>query len=196
MRFAEKAGIWTRALGRGVFPHQLAWVLDLPGRGLIMSARTVANRLPITPDAEVLEIGPGSGYYSVEVAKRIPDGHLKLLDIQQGMLDQSARKLKAAGVSNFSTHLADGKALPFEAGSLDAIFLVTVFGEIEAKDEFLGEARRVLKHGGILSITEHHPDPDFESAEAVATLARAHKFVAVQQLGWRWAFTLNLAASG
>lgn len=196
MNFTEYVGIWKRALGKGVFPHQLTWILDLPGRGLIMSARTVASRLPVAPEAAVLEIGPGSGYYSVAAARRVPDGHLHLLDIQQGMLDQSAAKLRAAGVHNFSTHLSDGQALPFDTASLDAIFLVTVFGEIEARDCFLREAHRVLKPGGILSITEHHPDPDFESAEEVKESARAHKFVPVQKLGWRWAYTLNLVAIG
>lgn len=194
MNIAERIKILGRTFGKGVFPQQMTWILDLPGRGVLMSARTVANRLPIAPDAEVLEIGPGSGYYSVDVAKRIPDGHLKLLDIQQEMLDKTALRLRAAGISNFSTHRSDGRSLPFDSKSLDAIFLVTVFGEIEARDDFLREARRVLKPGGILSITEHHPDPDFESAEAVALAARAHDFVPVQTLGWRWAYTLNLVA--
>lgn len=192
MSLSEHVALWKRALGRGVFPHQLTWILDLPGRELIMSPTTVANRLPVRPDATVLEIGPGSGYYSVAVARRIPDGHLRLVDIQQGMLDQTAAKLQSAGIRHFSTHLSDGRTLPAEDASIDAIFLVTVFGEIEAREDFLREARRVLRPGGLLSITEHHPDPDFESAAAVIASVRPHGFVPLQQLGWRWAYTLNL----
>lgn len=195
MKLSEHFGIWSRAFGRGVFPHHMTWFLDLPGRGLIMSAKTVANRLPLAPDAEVLEVGPGSGYYSVEVAKRIPDGRLRLLDIQQEMLNKSERKLRAAGLKNFTTHQSDGKSLPFEANSIDAIFLITVFGEIEERDDFLSEASRVLKPRGVLSITEHHPDADFESAEKVADDVRAHGFVPIQKLGWRWAYTLNALAA-
>ena len=133
MNLSDRIGIWTRAFGRGVFPHQMSWFLELPGRGLIMSAKTVAERLPVRPDARVLEIGPGSGYYSVAVARRIPEGSLTLVDIQQEMLDKSARKLEAAGIANFSTKRSDGKSLPFEIGTFDALFLVTVFGEIEAR---------------------------------------------------------------
>lgn len=191
MKRPQLIGTLSRAFGRGVFPHQLMWILDLPGRGLIMSAHTVANRLPIRPDAHVLEIGPGSGYYSVEVARRIPDGRLTLLDIQQEMLDQSAEKLRSAGIQNFLTQQADGKALPFASGSFDALFMVTVFGEIEERDAFLDEAARVLKPDGVLSITEHHPDPDFEDAQAVAESLDAHGFVPLQTLGWRWAYTIN-----
>lgn len=191
MNLSERIGILRRGFGRGVFPHQLTWVLDLPGRQFIMSPKTVAGRLPVKPDAHVLEIGPGSGYYSVEVAKRIPQGQLTLLDIQPAMLEKTADKLRAAGISNFETQPADGGALPFENDSFDAIFMVTVFGEIEGRESFLSEAARVLRKGGVLSITEHHPDPDFESAEAIAGCLEAYGFVPLQKLGWRWAFTLN-----
>lgn len=191
MKLPEQLGIWSRAFGRGVFPHQLTWFLDLPGRGLIMSARTVAGRLPVKPDARVLEVGPGSGYYSVDVARRIPQGELTLFDIQQEMLDKSAEKLSAAGIGNFSCKQSDGKSLPFESGTFDAIFLVTVFGEIADRDGFLREAARVLKADGVLSITEHHPDPDFEHADTIAACLEEHGFVPLQTLGWRWAYTLN-----
>ena len=191
MKPSNQTGIWSRAFGRGVCPHQMTWILDLPGRGLIMSAKTVAERLPVRPDAQVLEVGCGSGYYSVEVARRIPQGTLTLLDIQQEMLEKSASKLKAAGISNVLTQVSDGKSLPFENASFDAVFLVTVFGEIEDRESFLLEAARVLKANGILSITEHHPDPDFEGALEVTACLQKHGFVPLQKLGWRWAYTLN-----
>lgn len=196
MKLSEQIGLWSRTIGRGVFPHQMTWILDLPGRGLIMSARTVAERLPVRPDARVLEIGPGSGYYSVEVARRIPEGSLTLLDIQQEMLDKSASALRAAGITNFSTRQSDGKALPFEDGAFDAVFMVTVFGEIAERESFLREAARVLKPNGVLSITEHHPDPDFEDAQVVAECLQRHGFVPLQKLGWRWAYTLNASKRG
>lgn len=116
---------------------------------------------------------------------------MTLLDIQQEMLDQSAEKLRSAGIQNFLTQQADGKALPFASGSFDALFMVTVFGEIEERDAFLDEAARVLKPDGVLSITEHHPDPDFEDVQAVAESLDAHGFVPLQTLGWRWAYTIN-----
>jgi len=191
MKIRETAGIWTRAFGRGVFPHQMTWFLDLPGRGMIMSAQTVAQRLPVVPDAHVLEVGPGSGYYSIAIARKIPQGKLVLLDIQAEMLQKSGDRLKVAGIANFQTQQADGKALPFAENSFDAIAMVTVFGEIEERSSFLQEAARVLKPVGVLSITEHHPDPDFEPAEKVMESVSSAGFVPLQKLGWRWAYTCN-----
>jgi ubiquinone/menaquinone biosynthesis C-methylase UbiE len=183
--------ILARAFGRGVFPHQLSWVLDLPGRGLLMSAKTVAQRLRVATDGHVLEVGPGSGYYSIEAAKRVPNGSLTLLDIQPEMLEKSARRLRAAGLHNFRTQLAEGTDLPFDDASFDAIFLVTVFGEIAEQGRFLAESYRVLRDGGVISITEHHPDPDFEPASAIARALVRHGFVPGSKEGWRWAFTLH-----
>lgn len=196
MKLPDQVGLLARTFGRGVFPHQMAWILDIPGRGLIMSARTVAGRLPVKPDAHVLELGPGSGYYSVELARRIPRGTLTLVDIQPEMLEKSASRLKAAGISNFATKQADGKSLPFEAASFDAIVMVTVFGEIEGRSSFLAEASRVLKPGGVLSISEHHPDPDFEASPDVARCLEQHGFTPSRKLGWRWAYTLNATKGG
>jgi len=196
MKLSDPIRILSRAFGRGVFPHQMTWFLDLPGRGLIMSANTVAERLPVKPNAHVLEIGPGSGYYSVKVARRIPDGKLTLLDVQSEMLEKSANKLKAAGITNFTTKQSDGKSLPFEDETFDAIFLVTVFGEIEERESFLLEAARVLKASGVLSITEHHPDPDFEQIHDVAECLSQHGFIPTQKMGWRWAYTLNASKIG
>lgn len=183
--------ILKNTFGRGVMPHELSVILDLPGRGLILSAKTVASRLPVAPDADVLEVGPGSGYYSLEAARCVPQGTLALVDLQDEMLQKCRRKLEAAGVSNFTTHTTDAATLPFDDDRFDAIFMVTVFGEIDDRETFLAEAYRVLRPGGVLSINEHHPDPDFEAYPAVAREVEAHGFVAGERMGWRWAWTMN-----
>lgn len=185
--------IIRNAFGRGVFPHEMTWFLDLPGRGFIMSAKTVANRLPVASNATVLEVGPGSGYYSIEIAKKLVHGRLEILDIQKEMLEKCQSKLDRAGLQNYSTNLGDGKILPFNDNEFDAICMVTVFGEIEGRQEFLEESRRVLKPNGILSITEHHPDPDFEHAKGLQEEVEKHDFIMLQKLGWRWAYTANFS---
>lgn len=190
----QQLDIWTKAFGRGVYPHQMTWFLDLPLRELIMPAATVADRLPVTSDATVVEVGPGSGYYSVNIAQKISNGRLILVDIQQEMLDKCLKKLADANIRNVQTLLSDAKTLPVGDSSADAITLTTVFGEISDRQRFLSEAHRALKTGGILSVTEHHPDPDFESAEQVIELVKTYQgsaFSVLQQLGWRWAHTVN-----
>ena len=82
MRSAEK-GILRRFFGKGIYPSQISFWLDFPLRRLILSPKKLADRLHLKENFQVLEIGPGSGYFSVEVARRIPHGHLELFDLQK-----------------------------------------------------------------------------------------------------------------
>jgi ubiquinone/menaquinone biosynthesis C-methylase UbiE len=51
--------------------------------------------------------------------------------------------------------------LPFSDGSMDVVYMVTVFQEIPDKNRALAEIKRVLKPGGILAISEWFVDPDY-----------------------------------
>ena len=187
-------GAWRQALARGIFPHQLAWFLELPARRLVMSPELLASRLPLRPDASVLEIGPGSGYYSLEVALRIPAGRLELFDIQPEMLARCRAKCEAAGLANVGFTTGDGASLPYPDASFDLVYMVTVFGEVHDQEACLRSIRRVLKPSGVLSISEHMPDPDFTPFEQLRRQVEASGFRLEAHFGRRWAYTANYRA--
>ena len=180
---------------RGVFPHETSFLLDLPWRNIVLSPRTLAARLSIRATSHVLEIGAGSGFYSVEVARKISEGHLGLLDLQPEMLKKAQQKLKAKGLSNVGYTLADAGKLPFKEDAFDLIFLVAVLGEIADQRAFLSEAHRVLKPGGTLSISEHLPDPDFSPFAKVRSLVEKEGFEFYDRHGGRWSYTVNFRES-
>jgi ubiquinone/menaquinone biosynthesis C-methylase UbiE len=165
--------VWNRFAGRGVYPHQLAWALLLPGRGLFLSARALTRALALRPDARVLEIGPGPGYFSAEVARAVPKGRLELVDVQREMLQKARRRLQRAGVRNSGYAQADAVHLPFRRGSFDAAFLVAVLGETPDAGECMAAVARVLRPGGTLLVAELPGDPDAVSEEQVQDLAVA-----------------------
>lgn len=190
-----KAIRWLRSVKRGlasgVFPHELSFFLDLPWRHLTLPPRRLAERLALAPTSRVLEVGAGSGFYSVEIARRVSNGHLELLDLQPEMLEKARRKLEAGGLSNAGYTLADARVLPFAEGAFDTIFLVAVLGEIAGQKAFLGEARRVLTPGGVLSVSEHLPDPDFSPLAKVKSLVEREGFEFFERHGPRWSYTAN-----
>jgi hypothetical protein len=55
----------------------------------------------------------------------------------------------------------------------------------------VAEAHRVLRAGGILSITEHLPDPDFRSVTRVRALVGRFGFTEREMRGGRWSYTIN-----
>ena len=62
---------------------------------------TLREMLSPEGDQRVLEVGPGTGYYSLHAVRWLePDGTLEVLDIQQEMLDHTMRRAHALGISN------------------------------------------------------------------------------------------------
>ena len=111
------------------------------------------------PGERVLEVGPGTGYYTVAVADWLgPDGRLELFDLQQEMLDHT---LRAAGelAGRMGATQGDARELPYPDASFDAAYLVTVLGEIPDQEAALRELRRVVKPGGRLVVGEIAVDP-------------------------------------
>jgi ubiquinone/menaquinone biosynthesis C-methylase UbiE len=108
----------------------------------------------------VLEVGPGTGYYSLDVAGSLgPQGRLDIFDLQQEMLDHTMRRALERGLENVHPAQGDARSLPYPDASFDAAFLVTVLGEIPDQDAALRELRRVLKPSGRLVVGEILFDP-------------------------------------
>lgn len=192
MNLKKWRDVWERFSGEGVYPHELAFVLDNPLRNLILPAGGLAERLHLSPDSRVLEIGPGPGYFSAEVARRIPQGGLVLLDIQREMLTKARTKLVRNGHSNFRLVQGDATKLPFAGGTFDVVFLVTVLGEVPKPASCVASISAILKPGGMLSITEQAGDPDALTEPELQRMAEKHGFRCQESTRFRGGFTLNL----
>lgn len=119
------------------------------------------------PGERLLEIGVGTGYYSLDLAEWVgPEGTLELFDLQQKFLDHVMRLAPQRGLANLVPIQGDATALPYEDASIDAVILTAVLGEIPDTAAALREIRRVLKPGGRLLVGELFGDPHF------TTLAR------------------------
>jgi len=177
--------------GKGIFPPRYAFTLLIPFRNIFLSPKKLLQRLSLQEDHHVLEIGPGPGYFSTHVAKRLSEGRLVLLDIQQEMLDLSRKRLEKRGISNVDYILTDGYRLDLESSAFDRVFMVTVIGEVENRDNYLKEMHRVLKSDGVLSISELAGDPDKISIDELQALVLPYGFEVSEVFGSTRNYTVN-----
>jgi ubiquinone/menaquinone biosynthesis C-methylase UbiE len=171
------------------FPHQLSFLIDNPLRALLISPVALAGRLQLRPGARVLEIGPGSGFFSLELARRVPAGRLELFDLQAEMLVKARAKLRRAGLRNAGFTQGDAGSLPFASAAFDAALLVAVLGEVPDRRACLQSLRRVLRPGGLLAFHEQLPDPDRIAPESLRAGVEREGFRFREQFGPRWNYT-------
>lgn len=185
---------WVEALlhkrreqGASPFPHQAAFMLDNPFLQAVFKPARVVEAIGLTGSEHVLELGPGPGFYSVEIARRLTDGQLNLFDLQPQMLEKARRQLERAGIHNvgFTTGQAS-EELPFPEGTFDTAFLAAVIGEVPDKPACIRSLRRVLRPGGRLVFAETFPDPDRLSVQDLRDLVEPAGFQFVSATGNRW----------
>lgn len=172
-------------------PYSQRFSLDLPHPGV----SRIRLREMLSPESgqRVLEVGPGTGYYSLHTAQWLePEGTLDILDVQQEMLDHNMRRAREMGISNIVPTRGDAQALPYPDGHFDSAYLVATLGEVPNQERALRELRRVLKRDGQLVIGEVLLDPHRVSFDELRRLADAaeleHERTLKGRLGYFAAF--------
>jgi protein-L-isoaspartate O-methyltransferase len=153
------AALWWRKNPSACPYGQRFWV-EAP-HPLITRAR-LREILDPEPGERILEVGPGTGYYTLDVAEWVkPDGAVDVLDLQQEMLGHTMRRAGERGLANVTPTQADATSMPYEDGTYDGAYLTTVLGEIPDQDAALRELARVLRPGGRLIVGELLGDPHY-----------------------------------
>lgn len=190
------SGVFKRFVAKGVFPHQFAFTLLIPLRNIFLSPAKLIQRLELKENMNVLEIGAGPGYFAVKIADVLVNGKLILADIQKEMLDYAKKRIDKKKLKNVEYYLCDGEKFNFPGNAFDRIFMVTVIGEIENKELYMNEFHRILKPGGILSVSELAGDPDKMTAKEVEELAVICGFKFHKIFGSKINYTVNFIKPG
>jgi ubiquinone/menaquinone biosynthesis C-methylase UbiE len=186
------AALWWRKNPSACPYSQRFWV-QAP-RPLITRERLRATLEPSRGE-RILEIGPGTGYYTLDLADWIgPEGTLEIFDIQQEMLDHTMDRVGERGLGNVNPSRGDARELPYEDDSVDAVVLITVLGEIPEQDAALGEIARVLRPGGRLVVGEVIGDPHYTSVRALRERGEAAGLRFEQRAGPAFGYFARLAA--
>ena len=181
----------VRHFNKFPMPQWMANAIDNPFRRRIQPPDETAIRHGIQPGMRVLEVGPGNGTYTLAAARRLgPDGELVTVDIAPRMIERVQRRIEAEGVTNIDARVADAYDLPFEDGSFDLVYMITVINEIPDIPRALAEFHRVLKPIGTLVFSELIMDPDYPRAATLTRKVQAMNFRLKEMIGNFFYYTL------
>jgi ubiquinone/menaquinone biosynthesis C-methylase UbiE len=183
------AALWWRK-NPSACPYGQRFFVEAPHPGI--TRRRLIDILEPRPGERLLEIGPGTGYYTFEMAGALDGGQVDVFDIQQKMLDHVMREANRRGVTNVRPALGDAQSLPYQDDSFDAVILITVLGEIPDQDRALSEIARVLKPGGRLIVGELFGDPHMVTSGKLRERAGRAGLSFVRRVGGPLAFFARL----
>jgi len=184
-----------RKMFRFPAPAFIGHLLDSGYRRRIQPPEQLIKRSGIKKGMQVLDLGCGSGAFTPFVARTVGEkGEVYALDIQADMLEQLEKKLSKPenkDIRNIKVIKGNAYKLPFDNGSLDLVYMVTVLQEIPDRNKALHEVKRVLKPDGVLAVTELFPDPDYPWKSTTIKLGKGNGFVVDEVSGNFFNYTVR-----
>jgi ubiquinone/menaquinone biosynthesis C-methylase UbiE len=132
--------------------YDAKWGIDF---GEIGQAQVLGKLRKLLPGGlgryeRALEIGAGTGYFSLNLVLAGVIGHATCTDISPGMLDALQVNADRLGL-DVDAVACDAEQLPFEDASFDLVFGHAVLHHLPNLDRAFSEFRRVLKPGGVIA---------------------------------------------
>lgn len=132
-------------------------MLEDPKRDLYQKPAEVVAALGLKPGEAVADVGAGSGYFAVRIAKELgPAGRVYAVDVSPEMIVHLNRRLRDAGITNVRTVLSapDDPLLP--DASVDRFFICDTWHHIDEQAKYLALLKRMLRPGGQVVMIDFH----------------------------------------
>jgi SAM-dependent methyltransferase len=131
--------------------------LQSPERIADLQVDKVLEKLHLSADASVADVGCGPGVFALAFAKACRRGVVYAADVEPAQLDQVSEKIKAQDVHNVVPVLAayDDPHLP--PGRIDLVFLADTYHHIDDRVAYLKRLQSVFTSTGRLALLEYKP---------------------------------------
>ena len=135
-------------------------MFDAPDRDEWQKPDAVVAKLKLKRSSLVADIGAGTGYFTVRLAKAVPKGKVFATDVEPDMIAHITERAREAGLANVvaKQNRADNPGL---GDPVDVAFLCDVVHHIEDRPAFFAKLAERLRPGGRIVIVDFAPDtPD------------------------------------
>jgi len=133
--------------------------LDRSDREFEESPEAALNALGLKPGMAVADVGAGTGYFTVRIARRVgPTGRVYATDVQPEMLSRLQENVEREHLANVEPVLGTQSDPKLPAAKLDLILMVDVYHELSQPQRMLREMRKALKPDGRLVLIEYRKE--------------------------------------
>jgi SAM-dependent methyltransferase len=163
---------------RGGMPHRFEraddWAKDFddPARDAWQRPDDVLAALGLGAGMTVADVGAGTGYFTVRLARAVPDGQIIATDIEPDMVRYLAERARREGLANIRAVQAGAGDPNLAAASVDRILVVDVWHHLGDRVRYAAGLAAALRPGGQLAVVDftaeatHGPPPAHRLAPA------------------------------
>ncbi|MGH8749153.1 MAG: class I SAM-dependent methyltransferase [Burkholderiales bacterium] len=143
-----------------------AHVFDEPDRDEWQKPAEIFQELDLKPNARVADLGAGTGYFSVRLARLLPHGKVYAVDVEPAMVQYVEARAKREGLHNVIGVQAgaDDPQLPEK---VDLVLLVDVYHHLEDRVRYFSALRTSLRPGGCVAIIDFRLDAPYGPPRAM-----------------------------
>ena len=142
-----------------IMGHRGASWLERPSRYQEERPDLLIQALDVKAGQLVADIGAGTGYFSLLLARKLgPKGRVLAVDIQQEMLDKLSNRLKKENISTVIPILGNETNPHLPLQTLDLVLMVDVYHEFSYPWEMMQKIGDALKPGGQVVLVEYRAE--------------------------------------
>lgn len=133
--------------------------LDRSEREIEELPETALDKIGVKPGMVVADVGAGSGYFTVRLARRVgAQGKVAAVEIQPEMMAILRRRITQEKLQNVDLYLGSESDPKLPPNSLDLILMVDVYHEFSQPQTMLRKLRTALKNTGRLVMLEYRKE--------------------------------------
>ena len=134
-------------------------LLEMPDRELWQQPDVIMDALNIADASDVADVGAGAGWFTIRLARRVPNGTVYAQDLQREMVTAIARRVNRVGLENVRVVQGEENSPNLPARALDAVLVVDVYPEVETHNRvtFLRSLAESLRPKGRIGIVNYKP---------------------------------------
>jgi ubiquinone/menaquinone biosynthesis C-methylase UbiE len=133
--------------------------LEDPDRGQLFPVDRILTLAGVKPQMTIVDIGVGTGYFAIPIAKLVAPNKLYGVDVSSEMLDYLRNKLTQPGMPrNIELLKGEATSTALPNACCDVVLISAVWHEIDDAEPVLAEFARILKPAGRLVLIDWSPD--------------------------------------
>lgn len=133
-------------------------MLERKERDVFQKPDEVMRTLALRPGERVADIGAGSGYFTLRIARAVgPEGRVLAIDINPDLLAFLDRRAKEAGLTNVTSRRVEKDDPDLPPAGIDTILMVDTFHYVKERAAYARKLRAGLAPGGRIVVIDYLP---------------------------------------